>query len=361
LHIKTSTFSFRKYSFASLCIGAVVSLVIASHPAAAQAPIGAVDLSGGSRGQGSNLSLQQLQEMDAVRREMSELRNLIERQGYEFNQYKRKSDQEILALREQLRALQGGLGGEGISQTDGIESGFSLGGPGDVGELGAPSLNNSVSDSEDQTSVETVGIVDEEPDAAMIGVTMGRYGQSSTATSTIPASDAAFTPAAGPQTIPSSSGNSANGGYQQIGNNSTNVSNVDVVVPSTSQPVVAPVTVEVVPTGSSVPINQPSAGQLATGNENLNASNDWQVQNAPNGQSGAIGASAGGVVTSSNQQPVQTNASELQWQVIRSPGPSSAPLDDPVTGSQIDQSAGIPTDSIPSQTQPSTDSVLGDL
>lgn len=357
MHIKTSILSILRHSCTSLWKGIAVSLVFASHPAAAQAPVGAVDLTSGARGQGPNLSLQQLQEMDAVRREMSELRNLIERQGYEFNQYKRRSDQEILALREQLRALQGGLGVEGVNQPDGIDSGFSLGGSGDAVELVTPLLNNSVSGAVDQPSTEAL---DTEPDAAMIGVSMGRYGQPVESSSATPASDAAFLPTAVPQTESGSSVYRANEEYRQIGNNSTNVSNVDVVVPSTSQPVVAPVSVEVVPTGS-VPINQPSAGQLATGNENLNSDNDWQVQNAPNGQSGAIGASAGGVVTSSNQQPVQNNGSELQWQVIRSPGPSSAPLDDPVAGSQVDQSAGIPTDSIPSQSQPSTDSVLGDL
>ena len=76
MNINISTPTSLKDLAEALLVSAAVLLLIASKPAAAQAP-GAVDPSGGGRGQGVNSSLQQLQEMDAVRREMSELRNLI--------------------------------------------------------------------------------------------------------------------------------------------------------------------------------------------------------------------------------------------------------------------------------------------
>jgi hypothetical protein len=350
MNINISTPTSLKGLVEALLVSAALLLLIASKQAAAQAPVGVVDPSGGGRGQGVNSSLQQLQEMDAVRREMSELRNLIERHGYEFNQYKRKSDQEILVLREQLRSIQGGANDGEFNRTDGGDSGFTLGDSDNAADFDTPPLANSKYQSVPEVPV----IIDEEPGVAMIGVSMGRYGQPATAAlaitgSTIPA---LTTLPVGPQDVSGSGFNDVSGSYQQA-----RTSNVIVVVPDARQAIVTPITVEVVPVGGGVIANQPQASHFTTSNENLTTSGAWQIQNDPNSQSDPLGSNTTGVAPTPNQN----NNSELQWQVIRSSGPSSVPLDDPVTGLQVEQSGGNQTDSFPSQMQPSTDSVLGDI
>jgi hypothetical protein len=354
MNINISTPTSLKGLVEALLVSAALLLLIASKQAAAQAPVGVVDPSGGGRGQGVNSSLQQLQEMDAVRREMSELRNLIERHGYEFNQYKRKSDQEILVLREQLRSIQGGANDGEFNRTDGGDSGFTLGDSDNAADFDTPPLANSKYQSVPEVPV----IIDEEPGVAMIGVSMGRYGQPATAAlaitgSTIPA---LTTLPVGPQDVSGSGFNDVSGSYQQA-----RTSNVIVVVPDARQAIVTPITVEVVPVGGAVIANQPQVSQSTTSNEILTTSGAWQRQNYSDSQSGPLGSNTSGAAPTPNQQPDQNNYSELQWQVIRSSGSSSVPLDDPVTGSQVEQSGGNQADSFPSQTESPADSVLGDI
>ena len=277
----------------SLASVLVVTLFgIASHAVYAQAPV--TDRSGG---QGANLSLQRLQEMDAMRREMSELRNLIERQGYEFAQFKRKSDQEISNLREQLRALNGGI----------AESNRALG-------SGGSNLNSGGSENVQSTNnqVDQVGAISAsgEPEAEMIGVSVGGYGQTS--------ANPDFNSRAADLTTANRGGLDANG---------------TLVTPESATANVRPVTVEVVRD-----VNGPPSYPAAT--------------NAPQ---------TAGPQSQAQQSygSAQNYDSDLQWQVINSTGPKSTPLEDTATsGLQLEENQTSP---VPARPQPPADDVLGDL
>lgn len=272
----------------------------ASHPVFAQAPV--IDRSGG---QGANSSLQRLQEMDAMRREMSELRNLIERQGYEFAQFKRKSDQEILTLREQIRALNGG-----ISESNGTlassDSGLKIG----VSENeNIQSINNQV---------DQVGAISDfgEPEAEMIGVSVGGYRQTSV--------NPALNYRAVDLTTVNRGGLGANGA---------------LVTPESATENVRPVTVEVV-RGISGDPSYPTA-------INSPAINVAPPINAPQSQA------------QQSYGSTQNYESDLQWQVISSTGPRSTPLEEIATsGLELEENQTSPVPVLP---QPSANDVLGDL
>ena len=287
-----------KFIQASLASVLVVTLFgIASHPVFAQAPV--TDRFGG---QGANSSLQQLREMDAMRREMSELRNLIERQGYEFAQFKRKSDQEISDLRAQLRALNGGI----------AESNGALGSSGSGLNIGVSKNVQSINNQVDQVNQGGAISASGDPEAEMIDVSVGGYGQASV--------NPDLNSRAVGLTAADRGGLDANG---------------TPVTPESATANARPVTVEVV--------------RGINGEPSYPAASNTPLNNGAQSQAPQSYGSA------------QNYDSDLQWQVINSTGsgPRSTPLEETAPSSLgLEENQTSPA---PARPQPSADDVLGDL